>query len=125
MSKYHRLFVIPTLLNLVIWSYKFWEDLTFMKITLGWLSLCVSYVLFYMVIRAILESYIDKSTNELLNYLSENHQLEKVKIDSRAFLGTQTDQYTSYVFTLLIIIDTVALFKLDFSVLSVFNYILF
>jgi hypothetical protein len=112
--------LIVIIINLLIWGNEYWEKIDLFYFIVGILSILVAYFLVFLFLRILMDSFAEKILQKTVEYFSENYKTEKIGF-SNSFYQERSREYTCYILLALILLDGFALYKFNFSVLSIVN----
>jgi hypothetical protein len=120
MRTIEKVILIIIIINLLIWGNEYWKKIDLFYFILGILSILIAYFLVFLVLKILMDSFAEKILQKAIEYFSENYKTKKFEF-SNSFYQERSIEYTCYIFLALILLDGFALYKFNFSVLSIVN----
>jgi hypothetical protein len=107
MRTIEKVILIAVVINLLIWGNEYWKKIDLFYSIIGILSI-------------LMNSFAEKILQKAVEYFSENYKTKKIEF-SNSFYQERSREYTCYIFLALILLDGFALYKFNFSILSIVN----
>jgi hypothetical protein len=115
-----KVILIVIVINLLIWGNEYWKKIDLFYFIGGILSILIAYFLVFLFLGILMDSFAEKILQKAVEYFSENYKTKKIEF-SNSFYQERSKEYTCYIFIALILLDGFALYKFNFSVLSIVN----
>ena len=115
-----KIIVFAIIINLLIWGNIYWGNIDLFYFIVGILSILIAYFFVFLFLKIIMDSYAEKILQKTVEYFNENYKIEKIQFTD-SFYGPRSREYTCYILLALILLDGFALYKFNFSVLSIVN----